>query len=330
MGIAFLLATTLAPTRKFHDVGEEERVTVVLPDYPSNPVTVRIPQEAGGLLTAFATGFGSEEDAYEAGRQMQSAIRAACMTTGMAIDVGTEPKLQSALSPQAREAMEHQAIQSGQPVRVVNYVHGVQVFHDGDLPVRYFKVGAVGIVETGYTGFSDVLRLEASRQTAAHPVDRKLETARDLFMAADMEQSSRSRFLILVTALEVLTVRHTRSHELQVHIDSLIASTKEARRPAANPDEMSALIDALGREREQSITSAIKELARSAPEFGDDDADGAARTAADYYAARSTIVHDGVEPQSFDINAATNWVRNLVRALVLPKPSDATPGEIRG
>jgi hypothetical protein len=319
MAIAFLLMATLAPGRGFADVDEDERFTVVLPDYPSQPITVRLPQDEGGLLTAFATGFVTEDHAYQAGRQIQSAIRAACMTTGMAIDVGTVAKLRSALSAEVRHEMEQKAVELGEPRRVVNHVHGVQVFDDRGWPVRYFHTSATGFVHADRPGFVDAITSQVARQTALRPPDAKVETARDLFMAADIEVSSRSKFLILVTALEVLAVRHRRSDELQRHIDHLVELTKVRRESATDRSGIDGLLNSLHREREQSITSAIKELAASAPGYGDE-AGETARRAADCYEARSRIVHDGVEPEGFDINADMSWVRSLVHALVLPKP----------
>ena len=323
MSIAFLLTTSLPSRRGSMEISEDEPLIVRLPDYPNNPVRViaRVhSKDAEGSLTARATGFETDDDAYEAGRQMQSALRAACISIGTAIDVGTKRTVQTALNPEWRHLAEKAALEAGQPTRVVDYVHGVHVFEDDDLSrVMQFKLGAIGVAPASYPDFPDALASEVSRQTAGHTPDEKLETARDLFMAAEIEQSPRSRFLILVTALEVLATRDQRSDELQAHIDSLTCMTSDAMKSSVNRDEMKGLIDALdGPQRKQSIASAIRQLAVSAPGYGDKRRLTKSKIT-DYYDARSTIVHDGVEPEDFDINEATSWVRNLVRTLVLPE-----------
>ena len=134
----------------------------------------------------------------------------------------------------------------------------------------------------------------------------------DLVSLAEHEGSDRARFLILVTAIEVLAERSERAGGFRTVVERFIEEAKRSQ-TEAGPDEegrYSSLLSGLTGLRSESISWSIRDLAvRSRP-----DDSGVRGLASRIYQCRSQPVHGGRSTE--DPRGLLTTTQELVRDMI--------------
>jgi hypothetical protein len=226
--------------------------------------------------------------------------------------------------------------------RIEGPVHGLV---NGNFPsilplgktIRFATVGDVSLsVSRGREQVAASLA-EGLRQpgTASAYADERLKTAIELFSDSDRESSLRSKFVTLISALEVLappTFKHPIAQQLIDEFKERVSRVKAT--TAEGSDERHAL-ESLEREllfrREASIRSRVRELVlaglpSSLPAV---EREERARRAVSAYDDRGTLLHDGTLANE-DLVKGYDVARLLVRDLLLARmqgggPSHSSP-----
>lgn len=128
----------------------------------------------------------------------------------------------------------------------------------------------------------------------------KLRTALELFGSHLLEPHARTRFLLLVIAMEALAQSSPR-HQVAIELLNTWAADLETQKARYLTESAEfAALEGLGREliyrRDSSIRSQVRQLFTKIARGRGDDPNAIARRALTVYDARSTLVHDGSLP----------------------------------
>ncbi|MFE5309683.1 hypothetical protein [Isoptericola sp. NPDC056605] len=153
-------------------------------------------------------------------------------------------------------------------------------------------------------------------------VDEKMRTSYAMYSAALTLSDPDARFMMLMTAYEVLVIQRPRSPEAREHLDALAAQTAEA---AITDDEREAIRDGLGWLKHQSISSAGRDLADT---LGDREYDGRSPRKFFTYAynVRSKLVHGDAPPRD-EVTRLAGVLAHMVGDLLSLRPEVAAPVE---
>ena len=272
------------------------------------------------VISMTGRGFDGEESARMAGLAARGALRYAALVTGLAIDFGHEPARGTRLSEAYRDKINDKA--GG--ATVIGDAHGLTTWHDNE-STELLVVGlrARGMVTHRADRLIEVLRdgLEGGRR-----LEGEAEAlATDLYFLAEFETSDRARLLTLVTSLEVLSDQEAQPPAARALVRQfrLMARDEEEAAAAANDEDAArafqSLVGSLGRLERESILHSLRRLMRetmypTADADGDVEAD--VELAVQSYNARSTLVHDGREPDDVDLRQLSSDLRKLVGRLL--------------
>jgi len=250
-------------------------------------------------------GYATEDQAREAANRVREALHAACAIHRVAVDTGND-RASLQLSRVFRQQLESDAErESGEPVQILSDVHGIIVFDEDRRPL-FFGGQATGVLGKPVAPVLETLGEQLAKDTEQPPA---LILALELFNWSPFEKSARARFVTIVTSLEVVADRETRSSDSLAHLDQLLALTQSNK--ALGPDADN-LCSALNQLRAESIGSACKRLVARYGQSGDQELwDGCV-------ALRHKVVHGGLSSDAVaaHVNDLEAVVRRVLTALV--------------
>jgi hypothetical protein len=168
--------------------------------------------------------------------------------------------------------------------------------------------------------------------TASAYADERLKTAIELFSDSDRESSLRSKFVTLISALEVLappTLKHPIAQRL---IDEFKDRVSHVMATTAGGSEERHALESLQREllfrREASIRSRVRELVLAGlpSSLPAEEREMHAKRAVSAYDNRGTLLHDGTLAKE-DLVNGYEVARSLVRDLLLARMQSAGPDQ---
>jgi hypothetical protein len=249
-------------------------------------------------------------------REQAEATKYALMRTGLVTNVPmlfgkneSSLRLSSLLVDRVREA-------SGVTPRPD--VHGIDIMDEADGPTAAFQLQAEGYVRTPIDKFLAELTTTLNRNWRDFASHARLGLAVEVFMGADMERTPRTRFLDLVTVLEILAERGSRSQAAIAIVDEAMAKLEGQRANLGN-EEANSLRGALSDLKTRSISRSIRDLAAgldTAEIAGFKESD-IGRFLGGCYTLRSRLVHDGVAPETNDVAQTSGSLFFLVRYLLI-------------
>lgn len=297
--------------------GDSEIEPIDLPRVGGGRCTLRLEATDSGrtVISLVGRGYESEAAAQDAGSVARGALRHAGLLTKLSVDFGHEPARGTRLSEAYQEAVRDKIGN----VQVIGDAHGLVTWEDdGTSELMVVRMEAHGIAGHRVEPLIEVLR--ESLLTGAGLEGDAVALASDLYFLSDFETSDRARFLTVVTSLEVLS----RQERQPPAVEDLVRGFERAAREAAQltPEEdeatrkaLRSLVGSLGRLRRESILSAIGKLVRNGPyPPGEAPADPIADAdlAQHAYNVRSSLVHDGREPEGVDLRSLTSDLRPVV------------------
>jgi len=299
----FQLVVLLPANRR---LSGETRQTWSLPE-PVGDVALSAAGETlqdAGDLTFRGRGYATEGAARSAGELFRDWLRVASALFVLGFDVGRDLPL-SGLGDAAKAKLEAELRRDGK--FLVDDVHGLLVYEEQGEPVRCSMRGSLIVVQQSSIAHENVLAI-ASRSALTD----KQSLACDLVSLAEHEGSDRGRFLILVTAMEVLAERQERAEGLRAVVERFVEEAQRSQ-AEARPDEKdgySSLLSGLRELCSESISWSIRDLAgRSRP----DDLD-VRNLASRIYKCRSQLVHAG--RSSDDPRDLLTRTQELVRDMI--------------
>jgi len=162
---------------------------------------------------------------------------------------------------------------------------------------------------------NDVMK-EFSTTLDDDPESARLQTALELYGTHFSERDAKTRFLLLIMALEALTIPTERPEIARTLLDRFHAELRDVRQQLSPDSHDAAALDALERElffrRQDSIRSQIRKLVQRAVP---NDPGSLARRALELYDKRSTLVHEGKLPAS-GLRAAEEETRRIVASVL--------------
>lgn len=247
-------------------------------------------------LTLWCGGFHSEVEARTAGERVKTALILAGLLIGVGIDAGTD----QVVSPAAQR-------KDGQPDdRLQPDVHGLQVIPEIDgMLFGFLRVGPP--VKRILPG--DFEKRVTESDALGKQLTRKQTLAAQLYNQSHFQSSDVARFLTLISAVEALADRSSRSGAARVLIERMIAMTAAA--ADLDESEREALRNGLRSLKQESIGSAIGTLVRAYCE------ESAAKDVSRAYAIRSNLLHTGESPSGTDLPAELRKLDVIVRNLVV-------------
>lgn len=200
----------------------------------------------------------------------------------------------------SQAAIEHIRAETGTTIR--DDVHGIDIFDETEVgPHAYFRAFIVGRAGVPIDAFLAELTVSLDVIQPASGADSRLGLAIEVFMAACIEKSPRSKFLDFVTVLEILAEDEASSDEVAAVVDAALAQLDE-RRDVMDDAEFRSLEGALGRLRKRSISRSIKALGAdlATTEIPGYTGSNIETFLGHCYGVRSTLVHDGLAPPGAD------------------------------
>jgi|CXWL01.1.fsa_nt_gi hypothetical protein len=230
--------------------------------------------------------FDTAEDAQAAAEKVRVALlrRATAMRQG--IDLG-----QQALKSFGMSAYGKQYIAELFKVHAVQEDHlGITVFRDDPKP-KFVRMNATALVSSQAQALVDDLSAAVGRYKFT---TEKSEIAAGIYAISHFVGRAPARFLLLFVSLEALFKPMPRSDVVQNHVQSLIATTVQAKIPT---DERDAIASALTFLKSRSIAQTGRELAATLLEGQTYEGMDAATFFSHIYRMRNDIVHQGkIEP----------------------------------
>jgi hypothetical protein len=249
------------------------------------PIIVSLPERGSPTEDQFLIlrggGFTSEEEARAAGGRVKTAVMLAGVLLGFGIDVGTD----QVISPAGHR-------KDGQPDEHLQPdVHGLQVVPEieGRMLFGFIRVELL-VPKT----FTESFQKRVAETYALNKVLTKQQTlAAQLYNQSHFLSSDAARFITLISAVEALAERRSRSHAAVALIERLMQMTVEA----GNPDDLN---NGLGNLKQESIRSACRRLVTT--HCGKPAATALMRA----YTIRGTLLHEGGPPSGTNL-AADLW-----------------------
>ncbi len=302
MTFGFRLKFDMPPGREF--AGAAPRRRLHLGEMTGRIYLHRLPKPRKfrlGVRTRFAAvgkSFASEAEATDVGRRIQIAFAFFAAERQLGIDIQDRGGSSVSQSIKDSIAKEH-------GVHIRDDVHGLDVYSESH-PVQRF--GAEGYFSVNVRIVNYEERLQAYFAKPLRLTDKQA-LALSLYNASHFDSASRSRFLTLVTVVEILADRKIRSSQERTLLQSFKTQCKEA--DLALADRQS-LLNALGNIVKRSIGDACAALIAT---------QGSAADATYFracYKARSELVHTGhtsssepLDPTKLDALVARVLVRTI-------------------
>ena len=250
-------------------------------------------------LSILSRGYDDAESATAVGQRVKDTLLLASAAIHLGADMGREKAL-CWINPDIIDMMrkEHK-------VEHLNDIHGLTVFST-NLPICIgFSSGASLTVHMR----SDQLQQSFSQNYAfADCVTERQKLAAELINLIHFEHSQRARFLMLITALEVLVKPKEHPPEYQVarcRLRNLAGSVTE------DQSILQYLKDGLGMMKRQSLTKACKDMVARCID------DSAASEVPQLYDLRSRIIHRGAGISADEVRKHSTKLLEMVTSTLL-------------
>lgn len=262
-----------------------------------------LPIQDAAVLEVRGLPYKTQDEAQVAGRRWMSWLRFTFARQDLGVDFGGRGP-----SGQAGMSRFTPHLQTEIP-EAHDDIHGLGVYRLGPAPLF------VALQLQGKFGRwpNDVLQgVKMCREHAVHS-DSLADLAYDVYGLSFFVPTADARFLMLMTALECLIERQSRSVEVRAHVEVMLKETKDADLPEP---ERQRLVSALGGLKLESITAAGARLADSVERqeyLGTANAAFFKRA----YDMRSRLVHgaDGTSTWR-DIDAEADLLQRFVARLI--------------
>jgi hypothetical protein len=229
---------------------KEREIPLLLPEIVQ-PITVYLSeienQTEGRPLTIVGRDFSSEAEARSTGVAVKEAVLLVGLLLGVGIDVGND----QAVGPAFKR-------KDGQPdERLQPDVHGLQVFPD----IEGMIFGAIRLGRP-VTVFSPVDFAEKVAESYAlgRSLSKRQILAAQLYAQSHFHLSDAARFLTLISGVEALAERHTKSPAAVRLVERVIEMVRTA--DDLEKSEKEALANGLRELCKQSISAACRALVR--------------------------------------------------------------------
>ena len=280
MSYSFRIRVNCSPNRAIHS----EKLKLTIPIHGSddclilcNPASQKPIKDAEQLVLSGA-GYGSHQDAFDAGSRFLGAFKVALARVRVGVDFGER----AAGGCYTTTGLNMLAMQHGR--RVLNNAHGLLVYETEPKPV-FASIDAQAIVGFNADMFTAIL----AQSVAQNPdLSERDQLAFSFFNASLFRVTADARFLLLVMAIEALSNQISRSDTAVEHVDKLISVTFGANIPNAEKDSM---IGALHRLKLESIKQAGRRLISERLGERNYENKPAPRYFSDCYDVRSKLVH---------------------------------------
>ncbi len=223
MAFSFRLRVVAPPGHGLTESGQR-RISIDTPRWGTIELHAKTPEKADRKSLIVITGreYSSADEARRAGEAARWALRIAGVSANVPLDLGND----RATSGMARAFREEQEQRFG--IQIRNDVHGLDVYEEDDRPVKYISMEARPSVTASVDKFAQALRAGFARhEGAGRPsYDEAAALAMDLYLLAGFETSERARFLTLITALEVLSVREQQRPKVLSFVDQTISRSR--------------------------------------------------------------------------------------------------------
>jgi len=173
----------------------------------------------------------------------------------------------------------------------------------------FFMIGGIGGVSLGLSmpillsSFGDNLNNAAN---LIDKLDKKQLLALELYNLVHFETSKRTKFVILITAIECLTKQEKNSPQLIEQVDKLIKIAEES-----DIEQKEYLINRLQNIKSESHLASCKRFIKE--KLGKEEEIIAFKK---YYNIRGDIVHDGREQEGINLDHQLSGLNNLISKLL--------------
>lgn len=286
------------PRRRLHFEGVKGRVYLVTLPQPK--------RHRFGARTKHVL-LGMRFDSYEAARGCGTKLKRALCLFAAQRRIGLDAGHDQATARTSQAIKDLVAAQHSLQLR--DDVHGLDVYCEQP-PVRRFGTEAYGSVKHVIDDYEDSLRRFYAAQVTFTPKQR---LAIDLYNLSHFENVPKTRFLTLVTVVEVLATRTKRSPAVRALLKEFLTNVRSS---GLTVIEKQRLRDGLGNLKQESISGACKDF------VGTYSSAEQATFFSNCYKARSDLVHDGktsrpeaTDPTRLDELVSQMLIASLSRAV---------------
>jgi hypothetical protein len=275
----FRLRFHVPPGNAFKGAQRRLRIHIHIPDgrvYLSK--VKRHKKNSFGLPLVYAfigAEFSTKELALVCGQKLKQALSILMAERGIGVNVGKD-RATSSTNNEIKEMMKEK-----HGVQLRDDIHGLDVYRE-DPPVRRIDLFMRGTVSGETTNFQQRL---AQLYSAEVRPSQKQELALDIYNLVHFEQGGKSRFLTLITVIEVLAKRDRRSFAVR---ELMKFFSKHVADSGLSNAEKKQITDGLGNLKKDSISDSCRKLIAQYASGSDVD------YFMDCYKARSELVHDGL------------------------------------
>jgi hypothetical protein len=220
-------------------------------------------------------GFPTKESAFECGTRLKQAISILMAKRRLGINVGKDR------ATSASDIAMKDMLKEKHGVQLRDDIHGLDVYSE-DPPVTRFSLFATATVSHEIKDFQVPLtNLYASELSFS----AKQQLALEIYNLTHFEGAIKTRFLTLITVIEVLAERDKRSPAIREFLKSL---SKHVSGSTLSKDEKKQLADGFGNLKRNSISESCRKLIAKYASGSD------VEYFMNCYKARSELVHDGI------------------------------------
>ncbi len=254
----------------------------------------KLPFKWSRIIDCNAAGFPSASAALAAGLDFRDIILVSSCASGIWFRVGND-RLAAADDTSSTEV-------KGARPRIKSSDAGLTV-HKHEL-YRGVGFGAF-LVNSGDAQRWQENLIKASRKGISLNPQQRL--ALELYGLAHFESTVRTQFIILISVIEILSIRDRRPQESQNLLDEFVKRVEEV---SLEQEQRKSLLQSLMNLRKDSISNSCKKLMNA--HLGDKEAKDFSKL----YGLRSKIIHEGNPKDGIDFNAEASELTKLVTCLV--------------
>lgn len=238
-------------------------------------------------LSLSGHGYGSSQEALEAGQEYLQALTIALAHVRVGADFGHR----TAKGVYTNEGVNWLEQEMGK--RVLNNTHGLMVFSTNPKP-NFVSINAKFIRGTNADAFKAVLLKVIAKRPL---LSEREQLAYSLFNSSFFQPGTDSRFMLLVMAIEALIEPEARSTEVQKHVEKLLDQTRQSN---LEKNEIASLVGSLRWLLQESINQAGKRLVMS--RLGDREYNNmsANKFFSHVYKMRNDLAHGNLPYPSFE------------------------------
>jgi hypothetical protein len=283
----FRLKFHMPPGRTFKGVHPRRRI--YLDGIDGKIYLIKFPQQkrnrfGARLRFAFSgVGFPTHNAALECGRRLKVALGLLAVERQFGLDAGND-RATSQISQAIKNVLAQQ-----HAAQLRDDVHGLDVYAEQP-PVTRFAIEAYASSSYVIDNYEQRLR---ALYGANHALTPKQQLALDLYNLAHFEGTPKTRFLTLVTVVEILASRKAHSDTAKALLAQLSATVRAS---SLSAQERTALLNGLANLKQESIGEACRTFVLRHAASAD------AKFFSNCYKARSELVHDGTTTRQEAVN----------------------------